>query len=318
MKTTISLVASRERQPQRLALAAAVVQDDARAVLDGDLARAIARVAVDDQHLVGVRLHLVDDLADQSFFVLGRDDNGDTECGHRLERWMAWTGGDPVAERARVAQRGSIATAARRGQGAARALSPYPLCYNRSAACACGLRDSVDQLKMLTRQIGLAGAILGANLRSPGLPYKVTFVATYHCNFRCEMCNIWQKKSVNEMTPEEVGALLRPLAAVPVGAPHRRRALHAPRPRRSRRRDSEELPVAVPAELPDHRLVRRQDRVARRADAGARRRPADGHHQHRRPEGAARGDARAARQLRQGARDVPAAARHPASRTSRP
>ena len=53
--------------------------------------------------------------------------------------------------------------------------------------------------------MGLAGAILGANLRSPALPYKVTFVATYHCNFRCEMCNIWQKKSVNEMTPDEVG-----------------------------------------------------------------------------------------------------------------
>jgi len=58
---------------------------------------------------------------------------------------------------------------------------------------------------MLTRQIGLASAILGANIRTPDLPYKVTFVATYHCNFRCEMCNIWQKKSVNEMTPEEVG-----------------------------------------------------------------------------------------------------------------
>ncbi|MGE4056204.1 MAG: radical SAM protein, partial [Vicinamibacterales bacterium] len=57
----------------------------------------------------------------------------------------------------------------------------------------------------LTRQIGLGGAILGGNLRSPALPYKVTFVATYHCNFRCEMCNIWQKKSVNEMTPDEVG-----------------------------------------------------------------------------------------------------------------
>ncbi len=57
---------------------------------------------------------------------------------------------------------------------------------------------------MLTRQAGLAGAILGANLGSPELPYKVTFVATYHCNFRCEMCNIWQKKSVNEMTPGEV------------------------------------------------------------------------------------------------------------------
>ena len=62
---------------------------------------------------------------------------------------------------------------------------------------------------MLTRQLGLGSAILGANLRSPALPYKVTFVATYHCNFRCEMCNIWQKKSVNEMTPDEVGAVLR-------------------------------------------------------------------------------------------------------------
>ena len=58
---------------------------------------------------------------------------------------------------------------------------------------------------MLTKEIGLGTAILGANLRTPPLPYKVTFVATYHCNFRCEMCNIWQKKSVNEMTPEEVG-----------------------------------------------------------------------------------------------------------------
>src|SRR5262245_65090221 len=58
---------------------------------------------------------------------------------------------------------------------------------------------------MLTKQLGLAGSILGANLRSPALPYKVTFVATYHCNFRCEMCNIWQKNSVDEVTPEEVG-----------------------------------------------------------------------------------------------------------------
>ena len=60
-------------------------------------------------------------------------------------------------------------------------------------------------MSMLTRQAGLARAILGANVRSPELPYKVTFVATYHCNFRCEMCNIWQKKSVDEMTPDEVG-----------------------------------------------------------------------------------------------------------------
>ena len=57
---------------------------------------------------------------------------------------------------------------------------------------------------MLTKQIGLGTSILGANLASPSLPYKVTFVGTYHCNFRCVMCNIWQKKSTNEMTPAEV------------------------------------------------------------------------------------------------------------------
>ena len=57
---------------------------------------------------------------------------------------------------------------------------------------------------MNINEVGLGTAILKANLRSPQLPYKVTFVATYHCNFRCEMCGIWQKKSVNEMTPQEV------------------------------------------------------------------------------------------------------------------
>lgn len=57
---------------------------------------------------------------------------------------------------------------------------------------------------MLTRQIALGAAILRSNFHAPDLPYKVTFVGTYRCNFRCEMCNIWQKKSVNEMTPDEV------------------------------------------------------------------------------------------------------------------
>jgi MoaA/NifB/PqqE/SkfB family radical SAM enzyme len=56
----------------------------------------------------------------------------------------------------------------------------------------------------LAARLGLARAIVSANVGSPALPYKITFVATYHCNFRCEMCNIWQKKSTNEMTPDEV------------------------------------------------------------------------------------------------------------------
>jgi MoaA/NifB/PqqE/SkfB family radical SAM enzyme len=54
--------------------------------------------------------------------------------------------------------------------------------------------------------LGLARDIVRANLGIRDLPYKVTFVATYHCNFRCEMCSIWQKKSVGEMTPDEVAS----------------------------------------------------------------------------------------------------------------
>ena len=57
--------------------------------------------------------------------------------------------------------------------------------------------------------IGLALDILRSNLRGARLPYKLTLVATYRCNFRCEMCGIWQKKSVDEMTPREVEAFFR-------------------------------------------------------------------------------------------------------------
>jgi MoaA/NifB/PqqE/SkfB family radical SAM enzyme len=57
---------------------------------------------------------------------------------------------------------------------------------------------------MSTPRLGLARDIVRANFGRCDLPYKVTLVATYHCNFRCEMCHIWQKKSVGEMTPAEV------------------------------------------------------------------------------------------------------------------
>jgi len=59
-------------------------------------------------------------------------------------------------------------------------------------------------MSSMVARLGLARAIASANVGSPALPYKITFVATYRCNFRCEMCNIWQKKSSDEMTPAEV------------------------------------------------------------------------------------------------------------------
>jgi MoaA/NifB/PqqE/SkfB family radical SAM enzyme len=57
--------------------------------------------------------------------------------------------------------------------------------------------------------IGLALDIARANLNRSNLPYKVTLVGTYRCNFRCEMCGIWQKTSVDEMTPIEVERFFR-------------------------------------------------------------------------------------------------------------
>jgi MoaA/NifB/PqqE/SkfB family radical SAM enzyme len=62
---------------------------------------------------------------------------------------------------------------------------------------------------MASTPLGLALDIARANVGASALPYKVTLVATYHCNFRCEMCNIWQKKSVGEMTPAEVEGFFR-------------------------------------------------------------------------------------------------------------
>ena len=51
------------------------------------------------------------------------------------------------------------------------------------------------RMSSLVARLGFARTIASANLRSPALPYKVTFAATYRCNFRCQMCNIWQKSS---------------------------------------------------------------------------------------------------------------------------
>jgi len=57
--------------------------------------------------------------------------------------------------------------------------------------------------------LGLAADIIAANFDRRNLPYKVTLVGTYHCNFRCEMCSIWRKDSVGEMTPAETASFFR-------------------------------------------------------------------------------------------------------------
>jgi MoaA/NifB/PqqE/SkfB family radical SAM enzyme len=46
--------------------------------------------------------------------------------------------------------------------------------------------------------------MLAANFRRSPLPFKLTFILTYRCDCRCQMCNIWKRKVENELTAEEV------------------------------------------------------------------------------------------------------------------
>jgi MoaA/NifB/PqqE/SkfB family radical SAM enzyme len=59
------------------------------------------------------------------------------------------------------------------------------------------------------RALGLFSDIVRSNFADPRLPYRTQLVVTYKCNFRCEMCGIWKKKSVDEMTPAEVETFFR-------------------------------------------------------------------------------------------------------------
>ena len=74
------------------------------------------------------------------------------------------------------------------------------------------------------------------------------------------MCNIWQKKSVNEMTPDEVALFFERWPQF--------RWVHLTGGELFMRRDLDDLVAAIqkscrslyPPEFSDHRLVRRQDR----------------------------------------------------------
>jgi len=50
----------------------------------------------------------------------------------------------------------------------------------------------------------LGKQIIASNFRSNIAPYKLTFAVTYNCNSRCKTCNIWERESKNELTPDEI------------------------------------------------------------------------------------------------------------------
>ena len=165
----------RERAPKRLALPASGIKDDADALFAGNLPRSIGRMPVDHENIIGVRPNGVNHLAGSpSSFLVGMT----TE---------------------------TLLSGMRSGQLPCRVLFPF----------RAGAMHVVPSFRRGCGILGTRGihAHTADWFRQGHRPrdrdrckfrYKVTLVGTYHCNFRCEMCGIWTKKSAGEMTPAEV------------------------------------------------------------------------------------------------------------------
>src|SRR6476646_633595 len=64
-------------------------------------------------------------------------------------------------------------------------------------------------LNRAVRGVRLAGRVLHANVARPRYPWKVNLALTYWCQYRCQTCNIWRRKPTDELTTDEVLALVR-------------------------------------------------------------------------------------------------------------
>ena len=62
---------------------------------------------------------------------------------------------------------------------------------------------------MITRSAHLGVALLRATSHRPRAPLKLNLCLTYWCQYRCKTCNIWQRKPTDELTTEEIVALVR-------------------------------------------------------------------------------------------------------------
>ncbi len=59
------------------------------------------------------------------------------------------------------------------------------------------------------RAAHLGVALLETTARRPPAPLKLNFCLTYWCQYRCKTCNIWQRKPTDELTTDEVLAIIR-------------------------------------------------------------------------------------------------------------
>jgi radical SAM protein with 4Fe4S-binding SPASM domain len=61
----------------------------------------------------------------------------------------------------------------------------------------------------LARSAHLGLASLRATAHRPAAPLKVNLCLTYWCQYKCKTCNIWQRKPTDELTTDELAALVR-------------------------------------------------------------------------------------------------------------
>src|SRR5215204_1448941 len=61
----------------------------------------------------------------------------------------------------------------------------------------------------LKRSAFLGLALLRTTAHRPVSPLKLNLCLTYWCQYKCKTCNIWKRKPADELTTEEVRALVR-------------------------------------------------------------------------------------------------------------
>jgi radical SAM protein with 4Fe4S-binding SPASM domain len=64
-------------------------------------------------------------------------------------------------------------------------------------------------LSGITRFAHLGAAVVRSTARRAPAPLKLNFCVTYWCQYRCKTCNIWQRKPTDELTTDEIVALVR-------------------------------------------------------------------------------------------------------------
>jgi radical SAM protein with 4Fe4S-binding SPASM domain len=64
-------------------------------------------------------------------------------------------------------------------------------------------------IQQLRRSAHLGVALLEATARRPVAPLKLNLCLTYWCQYKCKTCNIWRRKPTDELTTDEVTALVR-------------------------------------------------------------------------------------------------------------